>query len=91
MAHACRVLLLFLLASVSSQGAITVTWNTQPSPEPSTRPGVAAVQPAQVVAVNGARVVVRLSDGTTRTYLATPAQARELRELIGTIIHFRVR
>lgn len=85
MAHACRVLYAFLLAVVVARAGMTIKWNTQPSPAPP-----ATVENARVAAVHGTSVVLRLQDGTMRTYTTTPQQARDLQALIGTIIRFRL-
>lgn len=66
---------------------MTIKWNTQSTPAPQ-KP---AVQSARVTAVHGTHVTLQLSDGTLRSYAATPQQARDLQRLIGTTIRFRVR
>lgn len=54
-----------------------MSWNTHPSPQPG-------------AAVQGTHVFVRLHDGSTHRYVTTPAEARLLQSLIGTVIRFRV-
>lgn len=77
MARWCRVFFGFVLAVVIARGSITVSWNTHPSPQPG-------------AAVQGTHVFVRLHDGSTHRYVTTPAEARLLQSLIGTVIRFRV-
>jgi len=69
--------------SAHASASVTISWNTSAKPAP-------APQHATVTAVDGSRVTVRLQDGSTRRYLATPQEAAVLRRLIGRTIAFRV-
>lgn len=69
---------------VVARASVTITWNTP-------RTASAAVREAKVLAVSGTHVLLRLDDGTTHRYTATPEQARALRARIGSSIAFRVR
>ncbi len=90
MAHLCRALYAIALAAVTARAGLTVTWNTRP-PAPSARAAVSAavVRTGTVSAVHGTRVVLHLNDGSTRVFLATPEEARELQGLVGTVIRYR--
>ncbi|HET9095263.1 MAG TPA: hypothetical protein VFN37_01265 [Candidatus Baltobacteraceae bacterium] len=90
MAQWCRVFCGLLFAATLAQGSVTVSWNTRPSPRPSSAPARTPIQSGRVAAVEGTRVLVRLRDGSVRTYVATPAQTRLLRGLVGSVIRFRV-
>jgi len=68
---------------VTAHASVTIQWNVRAAATP------APVQTAIVRAVNGTHVIVRLADGTTHVYVATPQQARLLRHLVGTAIEFR--
>jgi hypothetical protein len=70
---------------VTAHASVTITWNTR---APSGSP--AATQRAVVRAVNGTRVIMRLPDGTTRIYIATPEQAHMLQRLVGAAVEFRL-
>lgn len=72
----------------SAQAAVTVSWNTR-SPAQATS-GDAPVRTATVLHVSGTHVLLRMSDGTTRIYLATPQQAHELEQLVGSAVQFRL-
>lgn len=91
MARWCRVFPLFVLAVAIARGSVTVSWNTHPKPQPSPAAAQKPTESARVTAVQGTHIVLRLRDGSTRTYVASPAQARLLQGLIGTVITFRVR
>lgn len=87
----CRAFGLLVFAGAVAQSSVTITWNTRAAtPAPSPSAGSSATQMARVAAVHGTHVVLRMSDGTTRLLIATPAQARELEHLVGTAIRFRL-
>ena len=75
---------------VHSQAAVTVSWNTQPVVSAPAPAGDSPVKKAKVVHVSGTRVLLRTSDGVTRIYLATPQQAHELAQLVGSAVQFRL-
>jgi hypothetical protein len=83
MASWSRALAVCLAAVAVAHASVTVQWNTRAASPASSRTAV-------VCAVNGTRVVLHLSDGTSRTYTATPAQAKMLRGLIGSTIRYRI-
>jgi hypothetical protein len=81
MVHWIRALAAGLALAVVTHASMTIRWNTAPAR--------AAAQTAVVSSVHGTHVVLRLQDGSLRAYSATPAQARMLRALVGSTIHFR--
>jgi len=89
MARWCRAFVQLIFALVVAHGSVTIRWNTSvPAPKPS--PSASPVQSAVVSAVRGTHVLLRLTDGTSRVFVATPSQARELQRLVGTAIQFRL-
>jgi hypothetical protein len=68
---------------VTAHASVTIQWNVRTPATP--RPAQTAI----VRSVSGTRVVMRLADGTTHVYIATPQEARVLRHLIGSVIEFR--
>ena len=87
MARWCRAFVQFVFAIVLAHGSVTIRWNASaPSPAPSP----SALRNAVVSAVHGTHVLLRLTDGTSRVFIATPAQARQLQRLVGTAIQFRL-
>lgn len=89
MARLCRAVLQLVLAVVVARGSVTISWNAH-HPRPAVTAGPSGAQTAFVSAVHGTHVVLRLADGTSRVYIATPAQARALAQLVGTAIQFRL-
>ncbi|HET6896105.1 MAG TPA: hypothetical protein VFH72_12050 [Candidatus Baltobacteraceae bacterium] len=85
MARWCRAFVQFAFALVLAHGSVTIRWNAS-APAPSAGPPRNGV----VSAVHGTRVLLRLTDGTSRVFIATPAQARQLQRLVGTAIQFRL-
>jgi hypothetical protein len=74
---------------VTAHTSVTISWNMRaPSRGPATSANV--TQTAIVRAVNGTRVLMRLPDGTTHIYVATPHQAQMLQRLVGTAVEFRL-
>ena len=74
---------------VTAHASVTISWNTHASSRAAA--GASEVtQTAVVRSVNGTHVLMRLPDGTTRIYVATPAQARILQRLAGTAVEFRL-
>jgi hypothetical protein len=92
MAHAYRAIAGVLAAAAVARGSITVSWNTHRVPAPlvttSSRVSVSE-RTGMVRSVHGTHVLLRLSDGTTRLFIATPEQAKLLQGLVGTQIQFR--
>jgi hypothetical protein len=72
-----------------AQAAVTVSWNTQSVSAPAPA-GNVPVQTATVVHVTGTHVLLRMSDGTTRVFLASAQQAHELGQLVGSAVRFRL-
>jgi hypothetical protein len=66
-----------------ASASITISWNTKAKPTP-------APSHAPVASVHGTTVTGRLSDGTTRRYVASTQEAAVLRALVGQTIAFRV-
>lgn len=93
MAQVCRALLTLAFAVVVARSSMTVSWNTHRAPSAGAAGPAAvktaAVKTAAVVSVRGTHVLLRLRDGTAHAFIATPAQARMLQRLIGTVIQFR--
>jgi hypothetical protein len=85
-----RAAFALIVAVLVVQSGVTVGWNTR-SVAPA-RPEVAgsAVQTATVVHVTGTHVLLRMNDGTTRVFIATPQQAHELEHLVGAAVRFRL-
>jgi hypothetical protein len=75
--------------AVTAHASVTISWNVHRSAAARTE-GAASAEIARVVAVHGTHVVLRLHDGTTHEYLASPQQARTLEGLVGTAIRFRL-
>jgi len=89
MARLCRAVVQIVFAVVVAHGSVTISWNThRPAPAPAAAPE--QTRTAVVSSVRGTHVVLRLADGTSRVYLAPPAQARALQRLVGTAIQFRL-
>ena len=89
MARWCRAFVQFVFALVLAHGSVTIRWNVSaPSPAPS--PSAGPLRNGVVSAVHGTHVLLRLTDGTSRVFIATPAQARQLQRLVGTAIQFRL-
>jgi hypothetical protein len=81
----CRLLVACLATLVVAHASVTIRWNTRaPQADPP------APQTAVVSAVRGTHVVLRMHDGSLRAYTATPAQAKILQALIGTVVRYRV-
>ena len=74
----------------AAQAGVTVSWNTQSVVSAPAQAGNSPVQTATVVHVTGTHILLRMSDGTLRVLLATPQQARELGQLVGTAVQFRL-
>lgn len=89
MAHWCRAALLLIAATVVARSSVTISWNTRTAAQTRSQSS-APVVTATVVRVSGTHVVLRLGDGTTRLFIATPDQARTLEHLTGTAIQFRL-
>ena len=91
MARWCRVLASFVLAITIARASVTVSWNTRRPSGSGIAQAQIPVQNARVLAVQGARVLLRLQDGSIQNYTATPLQVRQLRQLVGATIQFRIR
>ncbi len=69
----------------TATASVVVKWNTAGETAPL------GVQYGRLTAIDGRRVSVRLSDGTTRTFTASGNDVGTLRSLLGKTIAFRVR
>ncbi len=91
MVQACRTLAALAFAVVVARSSVTVSWNSHPSPAGVPGQTAPRVRTALVISVRGTHVLLRLNDGTTRAFIATPQQAHELERLVGTAIRFQSR
>lgn len=74
---------------LTAHANVTITWNTRPAIHIAAA-STPAPQTAILRAVHGTHVLVRLPDGTTHAFIASPQQAKLLEPLVGSAIQYRL-